>query len=120
MIIATLVIGAIMINDGKDVFIPDAQDPSTGGFAEFATTIRKYAGVIIAMFALSFVLSILYLLLIKRFPKCMIYTMIALFFLLLLALIIIGIYYKIWWMVIAFGISILIMGCLLFCFRKRI
>ena len=72
------------------------------------------------MFALSLVLSILYLLLIKRFPGCMIYTMIILLFLIFFALIVFGIITKNWWMVIVFGLTALILGCVLFCFRSRI
>lgn len=77
-------------------------------------------GIIVAMFFLSIVLAIGYILLIKNFPKCMIYSMILLFYLVLVALIVLGIINQIWWMVITFGVIILITTCILFCFRDRI
>lgn len=81
---------------------------------------KKFGGVVAGMFVLSLLLSIAFLLLVKAFPKCMIYTMIILIFLALAALIVFGIINQLWWMVIAFGITILGLGCVLFCYRSRI
>lgn len=50
----------------------------------------------------------------------MIYSMIVLFYCVLIALIILGIVNGIWWMVITFGIMILVVTCILCCFKDRI
>ena len=40
MVIATLVIGAIMINDGKEVYKIDGLEVETTGFSEFFNTMK--------------------------------------------------------------------------------
>lgn len=121
MMLATLVIGAIMINDGKEFYnILSITDVKNEGVAYFTETFSKYYGIIIGMFVLSFVMSIVFLLLVKKFTKCMVYTLIVLFYLAVIALIVIGAINGYWWMVIVFGITLLITTCMLCCFKERI
>lgn len=119
MVLAMLVIGAIMINDGKD-FYSNFEPISSGGVSFLASTFKMHGGIIVGMFAFALFLSIIYLVLLKNFPKCMIYTMIILIYIILIALIIVGAVNRQWWMVIVFGILTLILTCILYCFRDRI
>lgn len=109
-----------MINDGRpfysEVFNKSAGSDMSGLAAVFSTQ----GGIIVGMFFFSIALAVIFLLLLKFFPKCMIYTMIGLIFCVFAALIVFGIINQIWWMVITFAITLAITACLLFCFRDRI
>lgn len=109
-----------MINDGKDyyqsVFNKNSQTDISGVSIAFSTQ----GGIIVAMFFLSLVLAIIFLFMVKKFPKCMIYSLIIVFYLVLIALIILGIVNGIWWMVATFGVILLVISCVLYCFRSRI
>lgn len=72
------------------------------------------------MFVLSLVIAIAFLLLLKNFPGCMVYTMIVLIIILFVALIVLGIVYEIYGLSIGFGIALLILIIVLFCFRDKI
>lgn len=72
------------------------------------------------MFFFALALSVVFLLLLKNFARCMVYTMAILIYLVFIALIIIGIINGIWWMVIVFAVTILITTCLICCFRSQI
>lgn len=72
------------------------------------------------MFGLSIVVSVIFLLLVKKFPKCMVYTMIVLTILLLIALIIFGIIKSNWWLVIVCGIFLLVTIIALACCWKKL
>lgn len=85
-----------------------------------ASVFSTQGGIIVGMFFFSIALAIIFVLLLKNFPKCMIYSMIGLIFCVYVALIILGIINQIWWMVIVFGITIIITAILLYCFRNQL
>lgn len=109
-----------MISDGKlyyeQFFNRNSQTDISGVSVAFSTQ----GGIIVAMFFLSIILAIIFLFMVKKFPKCVIYSLIILFYCVLIALIILGIVNGIWWMVATFGVLILVVTCVLYCFRDRI
>ena len=90
------------------------------GVNQISVAFQKFAGVIIGMFALSLVISIIFLILLKNFPKCMVYSMIILVLLIFAGLIIFGIVKQIWGLAIGFGIALVILIIVLFCLRDKI
>lgn len=121
--IFTLVIGAIMINDGLEFYKiiyyhnTESQSADISGLANAFST---QGGIIVGMFFFSFALAIGFMFLLKQFPACMIYTFIGLIFLVFAGLIVFGAINQIWWMVIVFAVAILLTACMLWCFRSRI
>jgi hypothetical protein len=72
------------------------------------------------MFFLALALSIVFLILLKNFAKCMIYTLTILIYLVFIALVIFGLVYQIWWMVATFAALLLVITCIICCFRRQI
>ena len=72
------------------------------------------------MFALSLFLSIIFLLLLKKFPKCMVYSMIVLLLLIFLLIMVYAIVINIPGLAIGFGIALFFIILMLICFRKKI
>lgn len=120
IILATLIIGAIMISDGKDYYKQFYNRNSQTDISGISIAFSTQGGIIVGMFFLSIVLAIIFLLMVKKFPKCVIYSLIILFYLVLVALIVLGIVSGIWWMVATFGVILLVITCVLYCFRDRI
>jgi hypothetical protein len=108
-----------MINDGR-TFYEKTWTGSQTNISGFATVFSTQGGIIVGMFFFSLVLSIAFMLLLKAFPKCVVYTMITMIYLVFGALIVFGIINAIWWMVITFAVSLLVISCMLFCFRRDI
>lgn len=88
--------------------------------AGLSSAFSTQGGIIVGMFFFSLVLAILYIFLIKTFARCMVYTMIILIFLCYAALIVFGAINKLWWMVIVFGIAVILTALMLWCFWGRI
>lgn len=121
MMIAALVIGAIMISDGKSYYNQVFGDTgSKNDMTGLANVFSTQGGIIVGMFFFSLALAILYMFLLKTFPKCVVYTMIVLIYAIFIALIILGIINQIWWMVITFGITLLLISCMLWCFWDQL
>jgi hypothetical protein len=85
-----------------------------------ANVFTNYTGVIVGSFGAAFLISIIYILLIKNYPKCMVYTLLIMTFLILLAILIYSLYAAIWGLAIATGISILLFALFLYCVRNQI
>lgn len=85
-----------------------------------ASVFSTQGGIIVGMFFFSLALSIFFVLMLKFFPRCMVYSMIGSIFCVYIALIVLGIINNIWWMVIVFAITIVITGIMLWCFWSRI
>lgn len=121
LMLATLIIGAIMINDGRDfyqnVFKPNS---SSTNFTALANVFSTQGGIIVGMFFLALLLAIMYIFLVKTFPGCMVYTLIGLFVLTFAALIVFGAINSIWWMVITFAITLALTLLMLYCFWGQI
>jgi hypothetical protein len=123
IVLAALVIGAIMINDGRAYFSNFDEhtfDPNQLDLQELALVFKNHGGIIAGMFCFSLVLAIVFLLLIKKFTQCMVYSMIILIFLVYAALIVFGIINKIWWMVVVFVIVFAVTALLLCCFWSKL
>ncbi len=121
IILLTIVLGAIMINDGKDFYksIYGGSGTKTD-MSGLASVFSTQGGIIVGMFFLSLVLAVAFMFLLKAFPKCMVYSMIGLIYLVFIALIILGIVNGIWWMVISFAVGLLLISCMLYCFRRQL
>eukprot|EP00919_Chromeraceae_sp_WS-2016_P066568 GHVR01157501.1.p1 GENE.GHVR01157501.1~~GHVR01157501.1.p1 ORF type:complete len:208 (+),score=-18.05 GHVR01157501.1:283-906(+) len=72
------------------------------------------------MLWLSIALSIIFILLCKAFPKCVVYSMIVLTFLVYIALIIVGIVVKSYALSAVFGVILLLNICILYCYWEYI
>ena len=110
-----------MLSDGRqfyyEIFNGSGTKTDISGLSSVFST---QGGIIVGMFFLAIVLSILFMFLIKKFPKCMVYSMIVMIYLVFIALIVLGIINQIWWMVASFAISLLVITCILFCFRSSL
>ena len=76
----------------------------------------KYAPYIVGMIALSIGLSILFVVLSRLFPKCMVYSMIVLTFLVYIAVIVLGVVISNYALAIVFGIVLVINVIILWCY----
>ncbi len=92
IVIGAGVIGSIMISDGRqfyhDAFYGTGTKVDISGLASVFST---QGGIIAGMFCLSIILAILFVFLLKMFPKCMVYSMIGLIYITFIALIVVGI-----------------------------
>lgn len=110
-----------MLSDGKDFYYSVYQGSGTKtDMSGLASVFSTQGGIIIGMFFMSLALAIGFLFLIKAFPKCVVYTMIVLIYLVFAALIVLGIVNGIWWMVVTFAVSLLLITCMLWCFWGHI
>jgi hypothetical protein len=115
--LAGLIIGAMMINDGRQLNNTiNYGNNIIVNMAELTHVFKNYAGIVIGMFCFSLIIAVIFLFLIHKFPRCMIYTMIILIFLVYAALIVFGALYHIWWMVIVFSITLVVNAIVLKCF----
>ena len=81
-----------------------------------AQIMAKYAGYIVGMVALSIALSIILVVLSRLFPKCMVYTMMALTLLVYIGVIVLGIVIGNTALAIVFGIILVINLIILWCY----
>lgn len=121
IILAAAVIGAIMISDGRQFYYEAFYGSGTKtDMSGLASVFSSQGGIIVGMFFFSIALAMVFVFLLKKFPKCMVYSMIVLIYLVFITLIVLGIINSIWWMVITFAVTLLVMSCMLFCFRDKI
>lgn len=121
IIFAALIIGAIMINDGRQFYNTVYTDNNTNfNMAGLASVFSTQGGIIVGMFFFSLVLAVLYIFLIKKFTRCMVYSMAVLIFIIYAALIVFGAINGLWWMVIVFGLAVVFTALMLWCFWGRI
>lgn len=78
------------------------------------------AGTIIGMLVLSILIAIIFVLLLKKFPACMVYGMIALIFIVLIAVIILGFVVSNYWLSIICVVILLFLALFLFCYREKL
>lgn len=83
---------------------------------QLASILARIAPVFVGMCVLSAALSVIYIFLAKTFPKCVVYSMIVLTFLVYIALIIVGVVTKIYTLAIVFGIILVINALILWCY----
>ncbi len=88
--------------------------------SDLSASFVKSAGIIIGMIVLSILLSITFIFLCSKFPKCVVYTAIITTFLLYLAIIILAFIAGIWALAIVTIVVALLTACFLWCFRKQI
>lgn len=72
MLVVFIIIGAYMINSKRNVmFSGDTQDAfkDSPSLSQFVSIFDLYYGVIIGCFALSLVLAVIFMVLLKNFPK---------------------------------------------------
>ena len=82
--------------------------------------VEKYAGIIIGMVFLSLLISVLWVVLIRFFPRCMFYTMLILSTVLFLTLIGVAAYKEIYSLMTVFIIILAIYAIFLLCYRAQI
>ena len=76
--------------------------------------LSRYAGLVVGMFAFSILLSFIYILLVRMFPKCMVYTVIVLTFVLYIALTVLGFIIQNYY-IAAIGILMILVTALMLC-----
>lgn len=110
-----------MINDGRQFYNTVYTDNNTNfNMAGLASVFSTQGGIIVGMFFFSLVLAVLYIFLIKKFTRCMVYSMAVLIFIIYAALIVFGAINGLWWMVIVFGLAVVFTALMLWCFWGRI
>jgi hypothetical protein len=72
------------------------------------------------MIALSLILSVIFVFLCAKFPKCVVYTGIVVTFVVYAGLIVLAIIAKIWVIAVITIIVALLNACLLYCYRNQI
>ncbi len=72
------------------------------------------------MIAVAIVLSIIFVFLSAKFPRCVVYTGIIFTFVLYLTLIVLGIIIGVWALVIVVALVALINACVLWCWRDKL
>ena len=92
--------------------VKDTGDNATS----FGKVMVKHVGPIIGMLVLSNLLSVVFILLAKNFPKCLFYTMMVITFLIYLAIIIIGFVAKAYGLAVIFIIILAINALILCCY----
>ncbi len=80
----------------------------------------RNVGIIIGMIMLSNALGVIFVLLTKSFPKCMVYTSIIVTFLFFIAIIVISIVLEIYALTVVFGIITLLTALILCCNWSKI
>lgn len=86
----------------------------------FGATFSKVVGIVVGMIALSVVLSVIFVFLCAKFPKCVVYTAIVVTFLVYLAIIILGFIIQQYALAIVFIVILLLNACMLYCLRRQI
>jgi hypothetical protein len=109
-----------MISDGRNYYVKFFNSTSTTDISGVSAAFSTQGGIIVGMFFFSLALAIAFIFLVKAFPKCVVYTMVAIIYIIFIALIVLGIINGIWWMVATFGVTILMISCIIYCFRSKI
>lgn len=107
-----------MINDQRDYFTAQFNGGPPSGL--ISSSFSNYSGIILGMFALSLIMAILYVILIKNCPRGVVYGMLLLAFLTVLAIFILSLAYAAYGLAIAMAIILIIMVLLIYCFWDRI
>ena len=112
--IGTLILGGVFLHKGKGEIwklVAETGDNATS----LGKVMVKHVGPIIGMLILSNVLSVVFILLAKNFPRCLFYTMMVITFFIYLAIIIIGFVLKSYGLafifIVIFAINALILWC---------
>lgn len=101
---------------GSDLIEDMVNQASQVDTVPLGSMMSKYAPYIVGMMALSICLSILFVFLSRLVPKCLIYSMIVLTFLVYLAVIILGFVIENYALAIVFIIILLINALILWCY----
>ena len=88
--------------------------------SSIGATFSRTAGSIIGMMVLSLLMSIIFVFLCGKFPKCIVYTSIIFTFAIYLGLIIVGFVIKSYGLAISFIIVLLINALMLWCNKDKI
>ena len=86
----------------------------------WSNAFANYYQVILACFGLSLLISILYIVLLNKFPACMVYFLIIVTILMNIAMVIIAAIQGIWGLCIAGGIALAMQLCFLYCYWNYI
>ena len=88
--------------------------------SSIGATFTRAAGPIIGMMILSLLMSIIFVFLCGKFPKCVVYTSIVFTFAIYIGLVILGFVIKNYGLVISFIIVLLINALMLWCYKDKI
>jgi len=113
-----IILGLYVIIQQSDAF-KTIQDSTIVDISSILTiTIKKYYQIIGVMFAISIIVSLIYLILLKCQTKCMVYLLIITIFCLLIAICIFALIQKNTGLIVSMVIAIVLFGLLLWCFRN--
>lgn len=115
LFLATIGGGIYFIIEGND-FIDDMLSVEINSPTALGSIIAHYAGYVVGMMALSVALSIIFVLLCKAFPACMVYGMMVFSFLVYIGLIALGFLTLNYALAIVFIAVLLINALILYCY----
>lgn len=119
LFLATIGGGIYFIIEGND-FIDDMLSVEINSPTALGSIIAHYAGYVVGMMALSVALSIIFVLLCKAFPACMVYGMMVFSFLVYIGLIALGFLTLNYALAIVFIAVLLINALILYCYWSYI
>ena len=103
-----------------DFYQAETLSVNTEGITNVSRIFWKFLGVILGMFALSLVIAIIFLFLIKNCAACMVYGMIVLVFIAFIVIIVYAAIEGFWGICIGFGVALLLMVIVLCCYWSRL
>ena len=121
MIIVFVVLGIFVMADQSSALGRAINNPSdTSSSNILAVVFSKYPGLITAMFILSIIISVLYLILVRYCLRCVIYTMIVAVFCILFAILVMAIYSNNFGLIVTMSITIFLFIVFIFCFKEEL
>jgi hypothetical protein len=109
-----------VVNGGANLSQLTGQYSVETSKGSFGATFAKTSGTIVGMIFLSATLSMIFIILCAKFPKCVVYTAIITTFVIYLALIVLGIVMHVWALTVVFIIVAALNACMLYCWRDQI
>ena len=115
-----MAIGVYALVTYDDFYKAETLSVNTEGITNVSRIFWKFLGVILGMFALSLVIAIIFLFLIKNCAACMVYGMIVLVFIAFIVIIVYAAIEGFWGICIGFGVALLLMVIVLCCYWSRL
>lgn len=115
-----MAIGVYALVTYDDFYQAETLSVNTEGITNVSRIFWKFLGVILGMFALSLVIAIIFLFLIKNCAACMVYGMIVLVFIAFIVIIVYAAIEGFWGICIGFGVALLLMVIVLCCYWSRL
>lgn len=121
IVLATFGVGIYVMSNQSEALRGIVRDIQTDKNSSIIGTVfTRFPGVISVCFLFAVLIGIGYLVMVRFFPKCMVYTLIGLIFVILIALLIVGIVARSPGIIVVMIITILIFALLIWCFRHQL